>query len=813
MIKIPNNCTGCTGCIEICPKKCIIESRDEYGFMVPIVNPANCIDCGLCEKVCPALNHGIVNVKPEIYFAQNPDEKVTKESSSGGIFSIIAKQILDKGGIVYGAGIDYNDNCQVKHIRIDDESQLFRLRGSKYVQSDVSGMFLAVKKDLIDGKNVLFSGTPCQVSGLKRFLRKDYDTLLTVDVVCHGVPSPMIWDEYLKEECHQFGCKNVNNIKDDERKPYSERKINQILFRDKRFGWQEFGFSLSFSEQSSDTATTNSSHFYNRYENPFMKGFLNDLYLRNSCYNCPVKGFSSGSDITLADAWGIENYVGKNVKINRGVSLVIPSTSKGKTFLDGIEMTSLPKEILSLHNPAAYVSAKRNAKRKKFIKLIKKGVSFKEAISVCLPPPSIVDKIKWSINQRFKHLMGRGGKIKNPSVLIIGTGSLLNYGCEAIVQGTYNILKENFPNCTITVASDDIDYDRKVLPDDVNLVTYRKRFTPYRIFKGILRRVFHIGNGSGVRMNTSIGKKYDIVLASGGDNYCETPDHKIYDLLEDLMSIGEKAFRKGNRYILWGASVGPFHDEAIRKRVIDNLSLSDAIFLREELSLNYLSQFKKLDNKLHLIADPAFQMKPEDYHLEKTPGKIYIGVNMSELAVGHSINDPDKARNSKKIMAMMLDEFLEQNDNINLIFIPHVNLYGSQDDMNFLKPLYDNMKHKSRVQLIQPGLGAQRTKGLIAQLDLLIAARMHCCVGGISVGTPTLFITYSNKGRGMSGYAYGHHKYEIECSEMFDDTEKFLSRTKEMIDAHTTISNYLKQQKPRFESDSLESGKVLKLNC
>jgi len=780
--------------------------------MVPIVNPANCIDCGLCEKVCPALNHGIVNVKPEIYFAQNPDEKVTKESSSGGIFSIIAKQILDKGGIVYGAVIDYDDNCQVKHIRIDDESQLFRLRGSKYVQSDVSGMFLAVKKDLIDGKNVLFSGTPCQVSGLKRFLRKDYDTLLTVDVVCHGVPSPMIWDEYLKEECHQFGYKNVNNIKDDERKPYSERKINQILFRDKRFGWQEYGFSLSFSGQSSDNATTNSSHFYNRYENPFMKGFLSDLYLRNSCYNCPVKGFSSGSDITLADAWGIENYVGKNVKINRGVSLVIPSTSKGKTFLDGIEMTSLPKEILSLHNPAAYVSAKRNPKRKKFIKLIKKGVSFKEAISVCLPPPSIVDKIKWSINQRFKHLMG-GGKIKNPSVLIIGTGSLLNYGCEAIVQGTYNILKENFPNCTITVASDDIDYDRKVLPDDVNLVTYRKRFTPYRIFKGILRRVFHIGNGSGVRMNTSIGKKYDIVLASGGDNYCETPDHKIYDLLEDLMSIGEKAFRKGNRYVLWGSSVGPFHDEAIRHRVIDNLSLSNAIFLREELSLNYLSQFKKLDKKLYLIADPAFQMKPEDYHLEKTPGKIYVGVNMSELAVGHSITDSEKARNSKKLMAIMLDELIEQNDNIELVFIPHVNLEGPQDDMNFLRPLYDNMKHRSRVQIIQPGLGARRTKGLIAQLDLLIAARMHCCVGGISVGTSTLFITYSNKGRGMSGYAYGHHKYEIECSVMFDETEKFLSLTTDMIDARKDISNYLKQQKTRFESDSMEAGKILKINC
>ncbi len=405
MIKIPNNCTGCTGCIEICPKKCITESKDEYGFMIPVVNPTNCIDCGLCEKVCPALNHGIVNENPEIYFAQNPDEKVTKESTSGGIFSIIAKKILDRDGVVYGAAIDYDNDCRVKHIRIDDESQLFRLRGSKYVQSDITGMFHAVKKDLSDGKNVLFSGTPCQVSGLKRFLRNDYDALLTVDVICHGVPSPLMWDEYLKEECHQFGCENVNNIKGHEREPNSDGKITNISFRDKRFGWQEYGFFLSFSEQNCDVTSTNSSHFYNRYENPFIKGFLNDLYLRNSCYSCPVKGFSSGSDITLADAWGIENYVNKNVAIDKGISLIIPSTTKGKAFLDGIEMTSLPKEILSLHNPAAYMSAKRNPKRKKFIKLIKKGVSFKGAISICIPPPSIVDKIKWSINQRIKHLI------------------------------------------------------------------------------------------------------------------------------------------------------------------------------------------------------------------------------------------------------------------------------------------------------------------------------------------------------------------------------------------------------------------------
>lgn len=401
-------------------------------------------------------------------------------------------------------------------------------------------------------------------------------------------------------------------------------------------------------------------------------------------------------------------------------------------------------------------------------------------------------------------------KVKSPRVLIIGTGSLLNYGCEAIVQGTYNILKDIFPNCSITVASDDPEYDKNILPTDIHFVTYKKRFTLYRIFKGILRRVFHIGNGSAIRMNTSLGKNFDIVLSSGGDNYCETPEYKIYDILEDLMLIGEKAARKGNRYILWGASVGPFHDKEIRKRVVENLSLSDAIFLREELSYHYLEQFKDLSLKLHLIADPAFQMMPEDCPFEKESGQIYIGVNMSELAVSHSIRDTQIVHDSKKSMAKILDDLLDRNANIVFVFIPHVNLEGPQNDMNFLQPLYDNMRYKERVHLIKPGYGARRTKGLISKLDLLIAARMHCCVGGISVGTPTLFVTYSNKGRGMSRYAYGHHKYEIECSALFDSPDKFISLTENMLNSRREITKYLKKQIPRFVNDSLKAGMILK---
>lgn len=397
--------------------------------------------------------------------------------------------------------------------------------------------------------------------------------------------------------------------------------------------------------------------------------------------------------------------------------------------------------------------------------------------------------------------------MSKPNILIIGTGTLLNYGCEAIVHGTYNIIRNVFPECTITVASDDLDYDEKVLPSDVKLVKYRQRFTPYRIFKGILRRVFKIGDGSAVRMNTSIGKDYDIVLSCGGDNYCERPDHGIYDILVDLMKICSNTSRKGKKYVLWGASVGPFHNPDIEKDVVSNLSLCSGLFVREELSYKYLSQFKELSSKLHLVADPAFQMNPLPVDFKRDEGKIYVGINMSELAVRHSGLSVD---NSKVIFAKIIDEILEKDSRLEMVFIPHVNEIGPQYDMNFLLPVYENSCHKERIHIIQPGLGARKTKGLISQLDLLVAARMHCCVGGISVGTPTLFITYSNKGKGMSLYAYGHHDYEVACNEIFNDKEILESKIKLMLEKSKEIRDNLIARSDIFNSDSMKAGIILK---
>lgn len=388
-LKSKKDCTGCTACQAACGHNAIDMVADKEGFSFPRVDTNLCVDCGLCERVCPVINTSEEKVPREVVVGQNKNNDILYRSSSGGVFSALAESVLNRRGKVYGAVIDYDDNFKIRHTGISDTADLDRLRGSKYVQSDLTGVFRQVRDDLISGNEVLFVGTPCQVSGLKKYLRTDYDNLLTVDLICHGVPSPKVWQQFISELLEKSSGS-------------SDKQVKQISFRDKRYGWQGYGLSILFSNQTGDVDNTMLSHFYKCCESPYMNGFLCNLFLRDSCTACPSKGFSSGADITLGDAWGIDNYI-EFPTLDKGMSVAIALTEKGGTALENLPIHWLKSDdkLLRMHNAAVYNSVKHNNKRQKFFKLLEAGNSVESAVSLCFPPPTFMEKVIWSIKRRL----------------------------------------------------------------------------------------------------------------------------------------------------------------------------------------------------------------------------------------------------------------------------------------------------------------------------------------------------------------------------------------------------------------------------
>lgn len=311
------DCCGCSACVQRCPKQCIKLKEDNEGFLYPEVEKSTCIDCGLCEKVCPVLHQGEPRKPLKVYAAKNLDEEIRRQSSSGGVFTLLAEQIIQEGGVVFGARFD--ENWEVKHDFTETIEGLAPFRGSKYVQSRIEDNYKKAEEFLKQGRKVLFSGTPCQIAGLKRFLRKEYDNLLTVDFVCHGVPSPGVWRQYLKETVALMCDKN--SVSTD---PISieNAHVESISFRDKCSSWKKYNFTLILSTMSRSGAKNIVSLCEVFPQNIFMKGFLADLYLRPSCYACTAKCGKSGSDITIGDLWGAPYIIGKDDD-DKGISLAL----------------------------------------------------------------------------------------------------------------------------------------------------------------------------------------------------------------------------------------------------------------------------------------------------------------------------------------------------------------------------------------------------------------------------------------------------------------------------------------------------------
>lgn len=366
--RIKDQCTSCTACSNICPKQCISFNKDKDRFNYPEIDKSKCIKCSLCENICPVINKKQTNSKTRAYAVKNKNEEVRLESTSGGFFSLLADYVLENDG--YVAGATYDENFAVKHIIINDRSELYRLRGAKYSQSELGNIFFSIKKLLEEGKMVLFSGTPCQCEGLKAFLKKDYKNLITADLICHGVPSPEVWQKY------------IDYRSDKENGGIRPKKINM---RCKDSGWSNYGYSTEFVyENGKRTLVLNSRDL-------FMKAFVGNICLRESCSDCKAKGINRVTDFTLGDYWGIWNQY-PEFDDNRGTSAVFVHSDKGEEllkYLNGqLEMIKTDAENVYKENISFIESSKSHPDRNEFLEqatadnfeeLIKKYFPIKES--------------------------------------------------------------------------------------------------------------------------------------------------------------------------------------------------------------------------------------------------------------------------------------------------------------------------------------------------------------------------------------------------------------------------------------------------
>lgn len=312
--QLQSDCCGCSSCVEVCPKGCLSIGKNGDGIIVPIIaNKESCIECGLCSKVCPVENEFKTNYSNTYYGAYNDIPEDINYSSSGGIFPVLARWVIEQGGAVYGAYLD--EKHELYHIKITDAKDIKKLQSSKYFQSELRDTYKTCKADLQKGRLVLFTGTPCQVQGLKLFLMKDYENLLTADMICHGVPSKKMFDAYVAflEKKHRG-------------------KLIDINFRDKkRNGWS---ITLRYTIEYSNGKRKD--YYLISKLSEYFVAFLSGSIARESCYSCKFSSMNRPGDITMGDFWGYQKKR-PDLRHDKGLSLIIVNSTKGERIFNALE--------------------------------------------------------------------------------------------------------------------------------------------------------------------------------------------------------------------------------------------------------------------------------------------------------------------------------------------------------------------------------------------------------------------------------------------------------------------------------------------
>lgn len=347
-MQITDKCSGCLACFSSCPFGAIEIIQNKEGFYEPKINLEKCKNCGKCKRICPKeSNIDLKNDVEKFCFAAYSKEGEYKKSSSGGIFALLANYILEENGFVFGASFDESFK-KVEHIFVDNKKDLYKLRFSKYLQSNIKNSFKKAKEKLEENKKVLFCGTPCQIAGLKAYLEKEYSNLYLVDLLCHGVPSSLVWEKYLKEVS-------------------KGRKIISANFRDKEYSSIP-RLLIEFKDNSKISKIYKESLYY--------RAFMENMTLNDSCYDCKYRTLKRTGDVTLGDFWGIEKIAPKYANNNNGVSLVIANSKKGKELFQKIEPLIFKKRIIidAVFNNVCKPITKHPNREKFFEELNKKPI-------------------------------------------------------------------------------------------------------------------------------------------------------------------------------------------------------------------------------------------------------------------------------------------------------------------------------------------------------------------------------------------------------------------------------------------------------
>lgn len=360
-------CSGCGACRAACPERCIEMRADEEGFLYPQAEPGLCTGCGECLRLCPAQGRPAAVSEPAAYGCVSRDDETLRLSTSGGIFSLLAADTIRRGGIVCGAR--YGADLTVEHAAVSTMEDAAAFRGSKYAQSATGDVYEAVRAALSDGLPVLFSGTPCQIAGLRALPYGRHELLLCVDLVCHGTASPKAWSRYLQWRRKQLG------------------DLSGIRLRSKARGWLASTVELRAGERVK---------YVPQADDPFMRGYLADMFLRPSCYECPFKGLGRDSDLTLGDLWGGAD-IAPSVYSGAGTSLLLVHSPRGADALsrigDGMRSQRIDPQAAALKNPLALRPAHRPPSRDRFFPMLE-TTGFPRAVSGLLPGKSLKSRLR-----------------------------------------------------------------------------------------------------------------------------------------------------------------------------------------------------------------------------------------------------------------------------------------------------------------------------------------------------------------------------------------------------------------------------------